>query len=149
MTKHKWAKEIHAWADGAEIESHHVSWVHAKFVLDNNPNWDDEGWEFRIADPYRELKEAAKDPKKQIRYQSESGNWGEWHGPDIWTFEYPVERYQIRDKPKPKRKVKLYQWLYRSPNGELITTTHTEFGPTYADSKRLDETMIEVEVDDE
>jgi len=38
MSKHKWAKEIHAWADGAEIEFYHSSyarWVEAP----SNPDW--------------------------------------------------------------------------------------------------------------
>jgi len=38
MTQHKWAKEIKAWADGAEIEFYHSSyarWVEAP----SNPDW--------------------------------------------------------------------------------------------------------------
>ena len=42
---HKWAKEIHAWADGAEIEgrsSKKFEWVDVE-----NPSWD-EDYEYRI-----------------------------------------------------------------------------------------------------
>ena len=46
MKPHKWAKEIKAWADGAEIEVYYESqqdWCPAP----NNPTWNDE-YEYRI-----------------------------------------------------------------------------------------------------
>lgn len=48
MAKHKWHKEICAWADGAEIEYRNIKenydWVKA-----NDPVWDIYGhWEYRI-----------------------------------------------------------------------------------------------------
>lgn len=50
MKPHKWAKEIKAWADGAEIEFRtklYDSW--GRWVGDNNPDWDaDSDWEYRI-----------------------------------------------------------------------------------------------------
>jgi hypothetical protein len=43
---HKWAKEIHAWADGAEIEFKFLdsgSWKNVQ-----SPLWNNEGFYFRI-----------------------------------------------------------------------------------------------------
>ena len=51
MKPHKWAKEIKAWADGAEIESRYMgdSDAYRKgWELDIEPVWGDEVWEFRI-----------------------------------------------------------------------------------------------------
>jgi hypothetical protein len=43
MTQHKWHKEIHAWADGAEIEAYSAGiWFSTDY-----PNWDVNN-EFRI-----------------------------------------------------------------------------------------------------
>ena len=50
MTKHKWHKEIKAWADGAEIECRtklpnaYTTWIEEKY----NPKFDLECLEFRI-----------------------------------------------------------------------------------------------------
>ena len=62
---YEWAKEIHAWADGAKIEKQH--WSSDDWIIVDCPEWDNPNYKFRIVDPYRELKEAAKDPTKQIR----------------------------------------------------------------------------------
>jgi hypothetical protein len=45
MKPHKWAKEIKAWADGAEIEYRHTddNWYAMK-----NPSWNNEYLEYRI-----------------------------------------------------------------------------------------------------
>lgn len=43
--KHKWHKEIKAWADGAEIERWY--WQYGGWGKALNPNWD-ERYEFRI-----------------------------------------------------------------------------------------------------
>ncbi len=44
--KHKWHKEICAWADGGQIEAKEVGCTQWK--LDDNPYWDDDDWEYRI-----------------------------------------------------------------------------------------------------
>ncbi|MCU0810098.1 MAG: hypothetical protein MUE59_03525 [Thiobacillaceae bacterium] len=62
---------------------------------------------YRIADPYAELKAAAKDPTKQIRF--EGGEWSDGdpkYGHKLWVFDGALESYEIRDKPKPKKVVK-------------------------------------------
>ena len=48
MKPHKWAKEIKAWADGAEIQ-----WVHSaepigEWKTAHMPNWNDDNYEYRI-----------------------------------------------------------------------------------------------------
>lgn len=50
MNWHKWKKEIHAWADGAEIEFRFADRVenNDKWVLEEYPDWYDNTWEFRI-----------------------------------------------------------------------------------------------------
>lgn len=74
-TPHKWAKEIKAWADGAEIEFRtklYDSW--GRWVSDNNPDWDaDSDWEYRIKPA--ECHEASKPKEQQYLYvyQSKEG----------------------------------------------------------------------------
>ena len=57
-------------------------------------------------DPYRELKAASEDPTKQIRCKS-VGHWAETNS----SWAHPPEEYEIRDKPKATKKVKLLAWL--------------------------------------
>jgi len=49
MAKHKWHKEICAWADGAEIEyvANNVG-VEQIWITATTPNWWNEDYEFRI-----------------------------------------------------------------------------------------------------
>jgi hypothetical protein len=58
---------------------------------------------YRIADPYAELKAAAKDPTKELWvrgiYIVDNPDWG-----------LPPEQYEIRDKPKAKKVVKYLCW---------------------------------------
>lgn len=63
MTKHKWHKEIKAWADGAEIERKipGCNWVKAK-----NINWDMGGIEYRI-------KPQPKEPQYLYVFMTEYG----------------------------------------------------------------------------
>ena len=49
MSKHKWHKEIKAWADGAEIEVRYCILKDTEWVLVvKNPHWDDTNFEYRI-----------------------------------------------------------------------------------------------------
>jgi len=88
---------------------------------------------YRIADPYAELKAAAKDPTKQIRLQYNkdcdgNGEYSEWmNAGHRWLWGNPPEDYEIRDKPKAKKVVKYrcwfstfdeqLHWLLHDPNG--------------------------------
>ena len=47
MKPHKWAKEIKAWADGAEIEYKSI-YSDDNWVLDYQPDWDDDNYDYRI-----------------------------------------------------------------------------------------------------
>ena len=48
MTKHKWHKEIKAWADGAEIESKFDWTSDPEWYLNDFPDWDAKDVIFRI-----------------------------------------------------------------------------------------------------
>ena len=65
--------------------------------------------ELARADPYAELKAAAQDPSKQIRIKREGNKWCDYTDP--WEFCFPPEVYEIRDKPKEKKTVKLQAWF--------------------------------------
>jgi hypothetical protein len=45
---HKWAKEIKAWADGAEIECREYDTEHGTWKSILNPNWTNIFYEYRI-----------------------------------------------------------------------------------------------------
>lgn len=77
--------EIRAWADGWDIEN-------------------------KEADPYTELKAAAKDPTKQIRDKVANAPWYDCGDATKFAFILPASHYEIRDKPKTK-KVKLLAYL--------------------------------------
>jgi hypothetical protein len=104
MKPHVHADLIHAWCEGAEIECFNPR--NCEWSVAGTPAWD-YNVEYRIKDPYAELKAAAKDPTKQIScdpniWQDSGANWN-------WNM--PVDCYQIRDKPKPKKQVKLLAWF--------------------------------------
>lgn len=144
MEKHKWAKEIHAWADGNKIERQH--WSTSTWTITDFLDWDNPNYKFRIADLYRELKEALT-AGKEIWFRPNSDI--EWKRITSPEWGAPITCYQIRDKPKPKRKVKLYQWLHYSLESGYTIGYHTEQDRSHWKSivRRLDETMIEIEVD--
>jgi hypothetical protein len=77
MTKHKWHKEIKAWADGAEIEWRYFdtdSWMP---YCNNYPVWHNNEYEFRI-------KPQPKEPQYLYVYRNKST--GEKEFRDIYTF---------------------------------------------------------------
>jgi len=123
-------------ANGGEVE---YSYTGDSFHVTDKPSWNWSVNDYRIKDPYRELKEAAKDPTKQIRILG--GNWMDSDFP--WTFDFfPVE-YEIRDKPKPMKKVKLLAYY----NGNSLFWSEkynlTDFG-----SKRVPSEDKEIEVEE-
>lgn len=84
--------------------------------LNDAPQWEWSCVDYRIAeeiDPYAELKKAAKDPTKQIRLLiicvNEHSTWED--AGYAWTWAFKPEQYEIRDKPKPMKKVKLLAWF--------------------------------------
>jgi len=60
MSKHKWAKEIHAWADGAEIED----FIEGIWLGTEYPAWDSADYKFRI-------KPQPKEPKYLYVYKGQ------------------------------------------------------------------------------
>lgn len=130
-------------ADGGEVEctrSNNSSWVKAY-----NPSWDWINFDYRISepvDPYAELKAAAKDPTKQIRCYPFAEDNSDWEDNDIsWYWSYTPDKYQIRDKPKPVKKVKFLAYVI---SGSLIwvhSDTKTSF-----DWKRVPSEDKEVEL---
>ena len=120
MSKHKHADLIHAWADGAEIEKFN----HGIWEDDELPMWYP-NFQYRIKDPYRELKAAAADPTKQIRIKG-AANWFDV-GDYAWNWDAPVEDYQIRDKPKAK--VKMWQWVCRTKRGTSLSSRFYPHAP--------------------
>ena len=51
MKPHRWAKEIIAWANGAEIEYRYFDNLESQYtewIRDRFPNWTDDEFEFRI-----------------------------------------------------------------------------------------------------
>ena len=71
---HKWAKEIKAWADGAEIECRFLyAQVEQKWQVTNAPRFEDPQWEYRI-------KPQPKEPQYLYVYGDEGGlNFSQWH----------------------------------------------------------------------
>ena len=95
---------MQAYCDGADIEyKQHMS---SYWCVATTPTWDWDNIDFRIKDRYAELKAAAADPTKQIRLKNSV--WID-AGPN-WNWKYPAEDYEIRDKPKDKKQIKLLAW---------------------------------------
>ena len=63
--KHKWHKEIKAWADGAKIESE-SKYLIGVWQLDINPEWESDEFIFRI-------KPQPKEPQYIYAYMTENG----------------------------------------------------------------------------
>ena len=93
-----------------EIENYPNIWIDS-----TRPRWDWSNCDYRIkVDPYAELKAASLDPTKQMRvleYEGEYSPWIDCGGKWRWTFDCPVESYEIRDKPKPTKQIKLLAWF--------------------------------------
>lgn len=94
-------------ADGGEVEKHYGvdGW---EVVFNPAWNWSTQDYRIKQVDPYAELKAAAVDPTKQI-----SVGGFVWHdaGTIDCDWSLPVDRYCIRDKPKPMKKVKMLAWF--------------------------------------
>jgi hypothetical protein len=73
-------------------------------------------------DPYFELKKAAGDPTKQIRYKDTA--WRDAGYP--WEWLQDARFYEIRDKPKSTKKVKMLAWL--TPTGQLMWCEEMDTG---------------------
>jgi hypothetical protein len=126
-------------ADGGNIERRCFdgTWVD---IEDPDWSWDKSVYRIKVeVDPYAELKEAVVDPTKQVRIKGK----GEWMdaGKD-WVWCYRPDQYEIRDKPKPVKKVKLLAWF-----DGIHLFWHEENSSTCDEWKRVpaEDKVIEVE----
>jgi len=114
-------KVMQHFANGGEVECRTArDWFNAP-----NPSWNWGSADYRIkqpVDPYAELKAAAKDPTKQVRVTGDD-RWVDVGS--HWSWDLPVSRYEIRDKPKPMKKVKLLAWF----TGERLTWMSEDYSP--------------------
>ena len=78
MKPHKWAKEIKAWADGAEIESE-SQYLGGIWQTDMQPLWDDDEFIFRI-------KPQPKEPQYLYVYQGKNQAWLSIHNHDMDNY---------------------------------------------------------------
>ena len=90
---HKHAALIKAWADGAEIE---MLASGGAWLIRESPSWS-LGIEYRIHDPYRELKEAHA-AGKVIEFQPafNDDTWAECSCAEAPLESLPVSRYRIK-----------------------------------------------------
>lgn len=91
-------------ADGGEVEQ---KYVYGQGWAEFTGRFDWMCFDYRIkepVDPYAELKAAAKDPTKQIRFKNY--HWKDAGYP--WDFDGGIDNYKIRNKP---RTVKLLAWF--------------------------------------
>ncbi len=97
-----------------------------------------------VADPYAELKAAAKDPNKEIAIRGHEVTLG-WYSGKYWKLDLPVEDYVVRDKPK---KIKLLAWV--EANGNLNWRKEGyEYGPCWTLIwKRIPSEDKEIEVEE-
>jgi len=114
-------------------------------------NWDLPPEDYQIrdkpqADPYAELK-AKNIEGFRVRVQCWPGAWTDWFDcPAELDWLQPPEEYEFEPIPKT-RKVKLYQWLLKHGNNySLSNHTAVDMDGVAGAFRRLDETMIEVEV---
>ena len=69
----------------------------------DNPGWNFDNCEYRIKDPYAALRGAWEDPTKEV--------WTAFGLVNNPSFSFPPDCYEIRDKPKATKKVKLLAWF--------------------------------------
>ena len=103
---------MQAYCDGAVIEyKQHMS---SYWCVATTPTWAWDNIDFRVKDPYAELKVAAQDPTKQIRcLRDEMPMWSSdafgWDFIEKFPYRKPSD-YEIRDKPKAMKQIKLQAW---------------------------------------
>lgn len=81
--------------------------------------------------------------KIDCQYVDQVCGWTTIQDEPVWNFA----RFNYRVAPKPKKKVVLYQWLMRSTSSGCWLSAQQEIAP-YGAIRRLDETKIEIEVEE-
>jgi len=96
------------WAEGAKVEkyNHNGMWIEDVF-----PIWEEDA-EYRVYDPYRELKKAAEDPTKEVGlikdYKGIKYEHPRWEEGTFWNWTSPPDHYEIRDKHNAKKQLYAY-----------------------------------------
>jgi hypothetical protein len=89
MKPHKWAKEIKAWADGAEIECKFADPEEEdEWKLNDDPIWLDESFEFRI-------KPQPKEPQYLYVYGCENSTMANIRTEPIDNHKYPLGKIKL------------------------------------------------------
>ena len=141
MTLDEQLEILQAAKRGEKIECQSgLYWYPVDYV--NGYEFDFAGYDYRIADPYAELKAAAKDPTKQIRLKG-NNNWVE--AGYKWSWCSLPEEYEIRDKPKAKKVVKYL--CYEAQHQQLLW--FSESVPITPNLKRRPAFDKECEVEDD
>ena len=112
--KHKWHKEIKAWADGAEIECRHKTFRGAGWEDLQDPMWLDDV-EYRIKQQPKEepywLCCGCKDPRhNKSCLEAKMGH------PERCRYGTASEHYNLQPKPK-------YLYVYKAMGGEVMIET--------------------------
>jgi len=91
MKQHKWAKEIHAWADGAEIESSDIYIDRVLWKEVNVPSWENDRYLFRI-------KPQPKEPQYLYVYKAGSASLiqGFYHKREDAEYQY-IGKIKLED----------------------------------------------------
>jgi hypothetical protein len=109
MKAHKWAEEIKAWANGAEIEQSNTDAMLASHIIWKtfDGNWNKDGYIYRIKPPEvpqwrKDMAQALKDGKV-VEYGCFS-NWvpSLMVAEDFLSFLFSGDEKEYRIKPEPK-----------------------------------------------
>jgi hypothetical protein len=123
--KHKWHKEIKAWADGAEIEySYYTENGVCIWNVVDDPKWStDEADKYRIKPHKHQAIIDAFEQGAVIEAQLITGTWCEVITPD-WESNY---KFRIKPQPKEPQDVSSTSYLYVfcDHKGEQVLRTHT------------------------
>ena len=96
MTQHKWHKEIHAWADGAEIEIY----MHDKWTDIDTPQWHQDN-EYRIKPQTVKFSSSGHHFRlKEKKYLYVINNWGSLRlsqDKELLLNEFYVGKIEVQD----------------------------------------------------
>ena len=107
MKKHKWAKEIHAWADGAEIESLYVD--DTEWLPQPEPNFNSWYHKFRVkqTNKHQALMDAHKNGA-EIEFKLLAEPEEKWAKVENPTWNESCGEYRIKLQPKEPQYLYVY-----------------------------------------
>lgn len=112
VSKHKWHKEIKAWADGAEIEQH--DGFMGNWWTEMNPSWWNIEAKFRIKNKHQALIDAHKEGA-EIQYLHKSLYGSSDNNDNNWrdcTNNYPRWDLDTEYRIKPQHKEPQYLYVF-------------------------------------